>query len=73
MAARSRLVPARGPNDDRTRQYLRNWTGGEGVLYIGKALEKARVVHTERRHAPPTGDTHPWLVASTTMVNQFYV
>ena len=23
--------------DDRTRQYLRNWTGGEGVLYIGKA------------------------------------
>ena len=51
--------------DDRTRQYLRNWTGGEGVLYIGKAQEKARVVRTERRHDPVTGDTYPWLVAST--------
>ena len=59
--------------DDRTRQYLRNWTGGEGVLYIGKAQEKARVVRTERRHDPATGDSYPWLVTSTAMVNQFYV
>ena len=59
--------------DDRTRQYLRNWTGGEGVLYIGKAQEKARVVRTERRHDPATGDTYPWLATSTAMVNQFYV
>ena len=58
--------------DDRTRQYLRNWTGGEGVLYIGKAQEKAKVVRTERRHDPATGDTYPWLAASTAMVNQFY-
>ena len=58
--------------DDRTRQYLRDWPGGEGVLYIGKAQEKARVVRTERRHDPTTGDTYPWLVASTAMVNQFY-
>ena len=58
--------------DDRTRQYLRNWTGGEGVLYIGKAQGKAKVVRTERRHDPATGDTYPWLAASTAMVNQFY-
>ena len=58
--------------DDRTRQYLRLWTGGEGVLYIGKAQEKAKVVRTERRHDPATGDTYPWLAASTAMVNQFY-
>ena len=58
--------------DDRTRQYLRNWAGGEGVLYIGKAQEKAKVVRTERRHDPATGDTYPWLAASTAMVNQFY-
>ena len=58
--------------DDRTREYLRNWAGGEGVLYIGKAQEKAKVVRTERRHDPATGDTYPWLVASTAMVNQFY-
>ena len=44
--------------DDRTRQYLRDWPGGEGVLYIGKAQEKARVVRTERRHDPTTGDTY---------------
>ena len=58
--------------DDRTRQYLRRWSGGEGVLYIGKAQEKAKVVRTERRHDPATGDTYPWLAASTAMVNQFY-
>ena len=38
--------------DDRTRQYLRRWSGGEGVLYIGKAQEKAKVVRTERRPRP---------------------
>jgi hypothetical protein len=58
--------------DDRTRQYLRNWSRGEGVLYIGKAQEKARVVRTERRHDPATGDTYPWLADSTAMVNHFY-
>ena len=51
--------------DDGTRQYLRDWPGGEGVVYIGKTQEKARVVRTERRHDPTTGDTYPWLAAST--------
>ncbi len=59
--------------DDRTREYLRQWSGGEGVLYIGKAQEKARVLRTERRHDPATGVTYPWLVSSTAMVNHFYV
>ena len=58
--------------DDRTRQYLRDFTGTEGVLYIGKAQEKARVVRTERRHDPVTGP-YPWLVSSTAMVNHYYV
>ena len=31
------------------------------------------MVRTERRHDPATGDSYPWLVASTAMVNQFYV
>ena len=35
--------------NDRTQEYLRQWSGGEGVLYIGKAQEKARVLRTERR------------------------
>ena len=60
-----------GRKDDRTRQYLRNWTGGGGVLYIGKAQEKARVLRTERRHDPDTGAAYPWLVHSTAMVNHF--
>ena len=48
------------------------WTGGEGVLYIGRAQEKARVPRTERRHDPRTGATYPWLATSTAMVNHYY-
>ena len=58
--------------DDRTREYLRRWHGGEGVLYIGKAQEKARVLRTERRFDPATGAGYPWLVHSTAIVNQYY-
>ena len=59
--------------DERTQGYLRDWHGGEGVLYIGKAQERARVVRTERRHDPATGAPYPWLVPSTAMVNHYYV
>ena len=59
--------------DERTQGYLRDWHGGEGVLYIAKAQERARVVRTERRHDPATGAPYPWLVASTAMVNHYYV
>ena len=58
--------------DDRTQAHLRRWGGGEGVLYIGKAQEKARVVRTERRQNPAFGP-YPWLVSSTAMVNHYYV
>ena len=51
---------------------LRNWSGGEGGLYIGKAQEKARVLRTERRRRPSIGATYAWLVSSTAMVNHFY-
>ena len=52
--------------DDRTQEYLREWPGGEGVLYIGKARGQC----TERRHRP-SGATYAWLVDSTAMVNHF--
>ena len=58
--------------DDRTQEYLRKWSGGEGVLYIGKAQEKARVLRTERRCDPATGATYAWLVSSTAMVDHYY-
>ena len=38
--------------DDMTQDYLRKWHGGEGVLYIGKAQERVRVVRTEKRRDP---------------------
>ncbi len=38
--------------DDMTQDYLRKWRGGEGVPYIGKAQERARVVRTEKRRDP---------------------
>ena len=43
----------------------------EGVLYIGKAQEKARVQRTQRRRRP-SGAIYAWLVDSTAMVNHFY-
>ncbi len=58
--------------DDRTREFLRGFEGDEGVLYIGVAQEKARVVRTERRHDPVRGP-YPWLVSSTAMVNHHCV
>ena len=58
--------------DDRTRAYLRDFQGDEGVLYMGVAQEKARVARTERR-VDPAGGTYPWLVSSTAMVNHYYV
>ena len=58
--------------DDRTREYLRDFAGTEGLLYIGKAQEKARVVRTERRDDPVRGP-YPWLASSTAMVNHYYV
>ena len=59
--------------DERTKEYVRRWPGGEGVLYIGKAQERARVLRTERRHDPVTGAPYPWLADSTAMVNHYYV
>jgi len=58
--------------DDVTQIYLRKFTRTEGVLYVGKAQEKARVMRTERRRSSRTGATYPWIVESTAMVNQYY-
>ena len=59
--------------DDVAAQYLSAFEAEEGVLFIGKAQEKAPVFRTERRRNLKTGATYPWLVRSTAMVNQFYV
>jgi hypothetical protein len=59
--------------DEVAAGFLKAFKGEEGVLFIGKAQEKAPVFRTERRRNAKTGATYPWLVRSTAMVNQFYV
>ena len=59
--------------DDVAAEYRARFTGDEGVLFIGKAQEKASVFRTEKRKHPQTGKTYPWIVRSTAMVNQYYV
>lgn len=58
--------------DEVTQSYLATHDGTEGVLYIGKAQEKARVVRTQRRRNPETGRTYPWLYEGTAQVNHYY-
>ena len=58
--------------DDVAQRYLKEFRAEQGVVFIGKAQEKTRVVRTEKRRNPDTGHTYPWLVMSTAMVNQYY-
>jgi hypothetical protein len=58
--------------EDVAQGYLAKFSAQEGVLFIGKAQEKASVVRTERRRNPSTGASYAWLVKTTAMVNQYY-
>lgn len=58
--------------DDVAHEFLARFTKPEGVLFIGKAQEKTPVFRTEKRRDPATGQTFPWIVKSTAMVNHFY-
>jgi hypothetical protein len=61
--------------DDVAKEQLARFTAtgkAEGVLFVGKAQEKASVYRTEKRRTAD-GRTYPWLVRSTAMVNQYYV
>jgi hypothetical protein len=58
--------------DDVAQKYLAAFTGDEGVLFIGKAQEKASVFRTEKRRNAD-GSTYPWIVRSTVPVNHYYV
>ena len=53
-------------------QYRSKYSGGEGIVFIGKAQEKVHTFRTEGRVNTTTGQTYPWLVSSTAMVNQYY-
>jgi hypothetical protein len=58
--------------EDVAAQYRAEFQGEEGVYLIGKAQEKARVFRTQKRRDPKTGQSYPWIVSSTAMVNQYY-
>ena len=58
--------------DDVAKQYLAKFEGDEGVLFVGKAQEKASVFRTDKRR-DAQGKTYPWIIRSTTPVNHYYV
>jgi hypothetical protein len=59
--------------DDLAQEFLAEFDLPEGVLFVGRAQEKATVFRTEKRHSPLSGASYPWIVKTTAMVNHFYI
>jgi hypothetical protein len=57
--------------DDVAQQYLARFPGEEGVLFVGKAQEKASVFRTEKRR--DARGVYPWIIRSTAMPNHYYI
>ena len=75
--ARDQRVPwvdfAKGQRkDDVMHEHLAGFAGTEGVLFIGRAQEKTALFRTEKRR-DAEGNTYPWIVKATGLVNHFYV
>src|SRR6266849_3498385 len=58
--------------DDIAKEYLATFKGEEGVLFVGKAQEKASVFRTEKRR-DAAGKKYPWIIRSTAMPNHYYI
>ena len=58
--------------DDLAQQMLARFPDTEGVLFVGRAQEKAGVWRTQRRYNPVTGGSYAWLVRSSAFINFFY-
>jgi len=58
--------------DDLAQEFLGRFTESEGVLFVGRAQEKAGVWRTQRRYNTATGDSYAWLVRSSAFINFFY-
>jgi hypothetical protein len=59
--------------DDIAASYRAQFSKDEGVVFIGKAQEKAAVWRTEKRYHQASGATYPWQVRSTALVNHYYI
>jgi hypothetical protein len=57
--------------DEVTLRYLAGFTGTEGVLYVGRAQEKATVWRTQHRYHAD-GRSCAWPVKTSALVNYFY-
>src|SRR6201987_4700094 len=58
--------------DDVAKGYHAQFHDTEGIVFGGKAQDKTPFFRTEKRRTPDTGQTYPWIVRSTAMVNHFY-
>jgi len=58
--------------DEVMHEHLAAFTGGEGVLFVGRAQEKTNLFRTEKRR-DEQGRSYPWIVKTTGLVNHFYV
>ena len=58
--------------DDVMIEHLRRFQLKEGVVFVGKAQEKASVFRTQKRRHP-NGRAYPWIIKSTAMVNHYYI
>src|ERR1700758_3894640 len=57
--------------DDVMHEQLARFTAAEGVVLVGRAQEKTPLFRTEKRR-DAHGDSYPWIVKTTGLVNQFY-
>src|SRR5246127_4639669 len=74
--ARDQQVPwvdfAKGQRkDDVMHEHLARFIAAEGVVLVGRAQEKTPLFRTEKRR-DAHGDSYPWIVKTTGLVNQFY-
>jgi hypothetical protein len=58
--------------EDVAKRYLQHFEYDEGVLFVGKAQEKAWVFRSQRRNNPKTGKSYAFIVRTTAMVNYYY-
>jgi hypothetical protein len=58
--------------DDVAKEHLAKFKDKEGIVFIGKAQEKATVHRTTKKTNPTTGQSYAWLTPSTAMVNHYY-
>ncbi len=75
IAARDLDLVHFGKGEDKdaiARRYLAAFPDPEGVLFVGRAQEKAWVFRTQKRRNPVTGAEYLWLTRASVQVNYFY-